>query len=65
MVRDVRNAPHLATALEFWLFQGCTGDWGLSRAACGKVGSAHEHFCDEMKVVRFLMGTGGVYEVGE
>lgn len=47
------------------VISGLHRDWGLSRAGCGKVGSAHEHFRDEMKVVRFLMGTGGVYQVRE
>lgn len=47
VVRDVHDAPDLGVALGFWLFQGLGSFQG-----CGKVGSAHEHFCDAMKVVR-------------
>lgn len=36
VVRDVHDAPHLATALEFWLFQGCTGIGAFPGLAVGR-----------------------------
>lgn len=55
----------LAISLPSWglAVSGLHGDLGLSKAVRGKVGSAHEHLYDEMKIMRLLMGTGRVYEI--
>lgn len=52
--------PHIWPLLSGF---GYFRDWGLSRAGCGKVGSAHEHFCDETKVM--FNGYRGACEVRE
>lgn len=63
MARDINDAQRLgrfSAILGFGYFGIARG---LSKAGCGKVGSTHGHFDDEMKVMRLLMGTGSVYEI--
>ena len=42
---------------------GWHGDLGLSKAACGKVGSAGERLYKERKAMKLVMATGRVYEI--
>lgn len=55
----------LGISLPSWVLDisGLYRHLGLSKVICGKVGSAYEHFYDEMEVMRLLTGTGRIYEI--
>lgn len=64
VVRGVHGVPHIWPLLSSSGYFRVAQGLGPFQAGCGKVGSAPEHFCDAVKVVRFLMGTGERLRLG-